>query len=421
MTPLYDLARRFRATRGAADAVDARIVDTLGAYRAGAATAEGRAVAASIGAWDDGTLGAVAQRVAIVRLTELDDIHRASCTTPGSVVVPTAVTLAAILGCDGHRLREAVTVGYEAMVRLGSAIDGARAVYRGLWPTYFCAPFAAAAVVATLLDLDAARTVNALGIALTRATGLTSSVVGTPLARWLTLGDAARAGCAAALAARDGFVAHVDLERIATAAGVDIDAPLLLADAPAAIEEVSVKPFPLAKQSIAAVEAALRLRDRAGPGPVSVHVPRAYAAMIGVAPHADSRLSRMASARWNVALALLCPDDLHDVERLRSVEDPLLAPLTEAVEVLADAELSTLYPARWPARVEVSGLSETVLEAPGDPAVGNGPAAVEAKWRGRGERVDHERDAAREADPRRLDHLLRVVPALKRRGAGDGP
>ncbi|MGH2876402.1 MAG: MmgE/PrpD family protein, partial [Solirubrobacteraceae bacterium] len=388
MTPLHDLARRFRDLAADTEAVGARLLDGLGAHLAGAATSEGRAVAASVGRWDPGLLGSVAQRVATVRLTELDDIHMPTCTTPGAVVIPTAVALAAALEVGGSRLADAITVGYEAMARLGAAIDGARVVYRGVWPTYFCAPFTAAAVTATLLDLDPSRAANALGIALTRATGLTSPVVGVPLARWLTLGDAARAGCGAACAARDGFVAHVELDRIANGAGVPLDASVLLADAPLAIGQVSVKPFPTAKQSLAAVEAALRLGPDAGAQRVRVHVPEAYATMIDVAAQSGSRLSRMASARWNVALALSSPEDLHDVERLRPVDDPQLAPIAERVDVIADPGLSALYPAQWPARVEASGRSETVLDAPGDPAVGNGLPAVDDKWRGRRETID---------------------------------
>ena len=41
-------------------------------------------------------------------MTELDDIHMATCTTPGAVVVPTAVTLAAWLGADPGALPRAV-------------------------------------------------------------------------------------------------------------------------------------------------------------------------------------------------------------------------------------------------------------------------------------------------------------------------
>ena len=49
------------------------------------------------------------------------------------------------------------------MTRLGVAIDGARILYRGVWPTYFAAPLGAAAIAARIWrlseDADRARAV----------------------------------------------------------------------------------------------------------------------------------------------------------------------------------------------------------------------------------------------------------------------
>lgn len=412
MNALHDVARRLSAVTGgddAARAVGARTYDALGALVAGSTTAEGRAIAASLRGWESEPAADVVRQVATLRMTELDDIHMPTCTTPGSVVVPVAVTLATALGAGPDDYRRAVAVGYEAMTRLGGAICGARVVYRGVWPTYFCAPFAAAAVAGTLLGLDAPRLAGALGIALTRATGLTSGIAGAPLARWLTVGDAARAGCSAAFAARDGFIAEVDLDRIGGGAGIEFDVAALLADSPPAIETVSVKPFPAAKQSLAAVEAVLALRGGSGgdvAGRIVVRVPEAYARMIAAPPLADSRLSRVSSAPWNVALALVAPESLHDVERARPLDDPSLARVAAGVEVVADEGLSRLYPARWPARVDLGGRTETVLDATGDPSCGNGLDAIDAKWRERPEDLGALRAAALDADVTRLTTLL---------------
>lgn len=407
MTALHELARRL-ATHEDGETVGARTFDTLAALVAGSATAEGRAIATSLHGWDAGVPATIVRRVAGARMTELDDIHMPSCTTPGSVVVPTAVTLGAALEVEPAVYRRAVVVGYDAMTRLGAAIDGAHVVYRGIWPTYFCAPFAAAAVAATMLDLDEPRIVSALGIALTRAVGLTSEIGGTLLARWLTVGDAARAGCAAAFAARDGFVADVDLDRVAAGAGIEIATGALQREAPPTIDEVSVKPFPVAKQCLATVEAVLQLRSRAGSGNVAVHVPQAYASMVRAGARPDSRLSRLASASWNVALALRRPEDLRDAERRPTPEEPELARVAAEVRVEPDPELSRLYPARWPARVEIAGELATVVDATGDPSHrdGNGIETVDAKWAARPEDVEQLREPALAADVARLAALL---------------
>jgi 2-methylcitrate dehydratase PrpD len=389
--------------------VGPRTFDALGALVAGSGAAEGRAIAA-VGAWDRDVAAAVIRRVAITRMTELDDIHMASCTTPGAVVIPTALTVAIALGAGPADYRRAVEVGYEAMTRLGAAIDGPHIVYRGIWPTYFCAPFTAAAVAASLLDLDAPRTVNALGLALTRATGLGSGIAGNPLGRWLTVGDGARSGCAAALAARDGFIADVQIERVCAAAGVRFDRAAFAAEASPAIEQVSVKPMPAAKQCLAAVEAALRMHVT-GASRIRVYVPNAYAEMVAAPPSPGSRLSRLSSAQWNVALALLAPAELHDLERSR-VDDPELSALASRIEVVGDGELSDTYPLRWPAKVEVAGRSEVVIDATGDPANGNGLKAVDEKWRGRPEQLQTVREAALALD---LERLAALLDTLERR------
>src|SRR5215468_11977595 len=62
------------------------IADTLGMMLRGAVLAEGKAAFA---------LGSrLVGWCACARLTEADDIHLTSCTTPGSVIVPTALHLA---------------------------------------------------------------------------------------------------------------------------------------------------------------------------------------------------------------------------------------------------------------------------------------------------------------------------------------
>ena len=404
--PLDLVADRYASWGRGGESALVRTIDTVGALWAGAATAEGVAVVAFARDWDGGVLGDVVRRVALARLTELDDIHMPTCTTPGAVVIPTAVTIGAALGSSPELYARAVEIGYDAMTRLGGAIDGALAVYRGLWPTYFCAPFAAAAVVATLLELPAEMIRNALALALTRATGLTSAVAGAPLARWLTVGDAARCGCSAAFAARDGFECEVELGRLGSAAGIELDASALTRDADPAIDAVSVKPFPTAKQSLAAAHAAFALRGRISVEEISgvrVYVPGAYAHMIANAPNAVSRLSRISSARWNVALALLRPAQLHDVERAAPVDDPALAHLAALVEVHADAQLERLFPDRWPARVVIGDAEEVVIDAPGDPPA-NGRECVEAKWHARGVGLD--RILLR--SPREIDDALRA-------------
>jgi len=186
------------------DALRLHVADTVGAWIAGSATPEGRALlkfGANRGAMPD----RVAAHCALARLSEIDDIHLVSATTPGALVVPAALTIAASLDQEGARLAEAIAVGYDAMVRLGAAIGGPSILYRGIWPTYLAAPFGVAAVAARLLGLTETQAAHALGIALVLASPGVGRPSGTTTSRWLAIGNAARNGVTAALSAQNGF------------------------------------------------------------------------------------------------------------------------------------------------------------------------------------------------------------------------
>ncbi len=126
--------------------------DTIGAWIAACGTAEGRALLA-FRKDADALADRVAINVALARLSEIDDIHLGAMITPGAIVVPAALTIAASLpDVAADDIAAAIVAGYEAMIRLGAAIDGPSVLYRGIWPTYFAAPFGAAAVAARLLQ-----------------------------------------------------------------------------------------------------------------------------------------------------------------------------------------------------------------------------------------------------------------------------
>src|SRR5262249_19279114 len=153
-----------------------RLVDSVVAWVAGIGTAEGRALLAFRKESDgSGELSsAVATHCALARLSEIDDIHLAAMTTAGGIVVPAAITLAASLQKTGTNpdpaaLARAVAGGSDAMIRLGLALHGPTILYRGIWPSYFGAPFGVAAVAARLMGLDARQGAHAVAFALTLA------------------------------------------------------------------------------------------------------------------------------------------------------------------------------------------------------------------------------------------------------------
>jgi 2-methylcitrate dehydratase PrpD len=364
------------------------LLDTVGAWIAGSATDEGEKLAHLVSSPEQplSVLGRqpldhIALGVATTRLTEIDDIHMPSCTTPGSVVVPTALVIAGRMPRpDARAFARALCAGYEVMTRFGVAVAGPSLLPRGIWPTYLATPLCAAAVAARLLGLPAEKTANGLGIALT----MTSGAAGRPIGaspRWLLLGLAARAGCSAALAAAEGYEGDrklLDDDWMMRTHGINCDAgPLVAAtQGDGAVGALSLKPYCAAKQTIAAIDA---FRNILGQGispddivALRVAVPPAYAEMIGRRNASESRIARITSAAYQLALAAYRPDELDNVARPNLAGESEIAAFMARVDVVPDKALEQHYPECWPARVEAAlknGHTETnfVLDARGDP------------------------------------------------------
>jgi 2-methylcitrate dehydratase PrpD len=371
------------------------LLDTLGAWHAGTRTEDSRLQAklsvtqSGLAAVFDNALDRVAQRVAIVRNTEIDDIHMPSCTTIGSVVVPVAVTLAgAIDKPDAKRFAQAIATGYEAMARLSLAISGATILYRGIWPTLFSGPVGAAATAAPLLGLDPAQTADAIAMALS----LTSGAAGGGNARFALLGQAARSGVWAALAAAKGYRGDhslLDGDWLQRSHGIALDPAPLVApfEGEGAIATVSYKPFCAAKQNTAAIDAFRQLLGRVSTDKIAsvhVNVPPAYAGMIGQR-HTKGRIERIINTSYQLALAAYRPDLLDDVVRPDLSQDAQIAAFMPKVEIAPDPALTAYFPAVYPARVEATladgeTVSVLVTDAPGDPARALNESELRAKF-----------------------------------------
>jgi 2-methylcitrate dehydratase PrpD len=376
------------------------VADSVAAWIAGARTAEGRALSAHwqhLGAGDDvaeaALPGRVARNCALARLSEIDDIHLASMTTPGSIVVVGALTIArALPGVGAADLGPAVLAGYEAMIRLGRAIDGPTMLYRGIWPTYFAAPFGIAAVAARLMRLDAAQTAHALGLGLTLASPGVGHHNAATTSRWFAAGNAARNGLTAALAARSGFTSDlglVDGGFLRNVYGLDPDAAALTDGLGASVlDQVSFKPWCAARQTMGATQG-LREIVESGVRAADITAVRAvvlppHQKMIDHGVVAGDRASHLTSLQYQMAVAALEPAAAADVGQARGALDPPLQAFMGRITVAADDTLLATYPAAWPARVTVTTAAGTheraVSHVPGDPARPFGKADVAKKF-----------------------------------------
>src|SRR5262249_59233630 len=92
---------RGRTSDAAREVVELHLIDTVGALIASTRTVEGsslRQLRAAMRTHGQGTCALdLATRCALARLSEIDDIHLPSMTTPGAIVIPGALTLAGAL------------------------------------------------------------------------------------------------------------------------------------------------------------------------------------------------------------------------------------------------------------------------------------------------------------------------------------
>lgn len=357
--------------------VKLHLLDTLGAMIAGPRITEGVAIGKLAARLASGgnvpvtgyslkasLLTAVMASCAATRLTEIDDIHLESCTTPGAVIVPTAVSLAhAGYLADPRDFLVALAVGYELLIRMGVAIDGPNALYRGIWPTYLAAPLGSAAVTAKALRLDKKKTADALACALTMSTGVAGRIRKPLSSRWLTLGLAAQNGVIAAFSAAEGFAgddALLDREDSGPLQAL-IAAKAKLLDGlgeKSLMDEMCIKPYPIARQALSAVEAfretlAAHKTDPESIEQVTVFVPGQFVRMIDNPKMPENRMESILGVQYQIALAACEPARLLDFGRELLLQDDRISAMMAKVSVKPSGELEAYFPQVWPARVEV--------------------------------------------------------------------
>ncbi len=407
MTALEDLGA-FAAHCGAPsprlrEILELHIADIVGAWIASLSTPEGAALLRWRAASGEGAAPGsihrlrldVATHCALARLSEVDDIHLASTTTPGAIVVPGAVAIAAALrNRDPDALAAAMIAGYEVMVRFGQAIDGPSVLYRGIWPTYFATPLGIAAIAARLLDLDARQCANALALALVRSAPGVGHHNLTTTSRWLAVGQAAEAGLAAALAARGSFTSDLGLLDGGYLAGVFNLKPdrVVLTQGLGerfSLEEVAFKPWCAARQTMAATQALIEIISSGIAvdtiAQVTAFVLPPHPRMIDHGITIGDRASFLTSLPYRLALAALAPQAALDIGQAPADVPDSIRAFMDRVAVAPDEALLSNFPSRWPARVEVltseGRYERTVTDVPGDPARPFDADAVREKFR----------------------------------------
>lgn len=326
----------------------------------------------------------------LAHILEMDDLHGASVTHPGCVVVPAALALASRQGRSGGALLDAVLWGYEAMTRIGMATGPAH--YRIWHSTATCGPFGGAMAAAGLLGLDEEAAMHALGNAGTQASGLWQFLETGAMSKHLHAGRAAESGLAAAELAALGFTgppAILEGEKGFFAGACPDAHPAAVLREPGGrwqVHMTSIKPWPSCRHTHPAIDAALELHGRLGGAlPRAIEV-ATYPAAVEVCdrPTPASAYGAKFSLQHCVAAALA--DGRIGFESFEGAARARLEALARRVVLRIEEPFASAYPVAWGARVAArmeDGRDLVAVRAAckGDPAQPLGEAELIDKAR----------------------------------------
>ncbi|HBW33847.1 MmgE/PrpD family protein [Desulfosporosinus sp. BICA1-9] len=382
-------------------------LDWLGSAAAGAQREPGRIVLSiveELGGKEEATLISTGEKTssilaamvngAISHIVELDDVHKASIIHAGAPIIPAALAAVEKIGAGGRELIEGIVAGYEVAIRIGEAVTPAHYYY---WhTTATVGTFGAAAAAGKILGLSEEQLVHTLGTAGTQAAGLWEFLADGAMSKHLHPGKAALNGLLAALLARQGFTGasrilegekgfvratakEYDLSKITNGLGQSYK-----------IVENCIKIHASCRHTHHAIDLVLDLVKKHGltPAQIAKIIVRTYPIALDLTGNyqPDTLYAAKFSLPFCVALAAKQRKaGLRDFNELTLV-DPSIRTLMSRVELIADQEVTALYPAKWPAIVEITDLAGQIYTQrtdypAGDPENPISQAELEHKFR----------------------------------------
>lgn len=325
---------------------------------------------------------------ALTHILETDDLHKASVTHPGCVIVPAALTVASRQNASATEFLTAVLQGFEASCRIGNAVGPAH--YRIWHNTATCGPFGSAMAVSSLLGLNDEQCVDALGNAGTQAAGFWQFLETGAMSKHLHAGRAAEAGLVAADLAALGVTgppAILEGDKgffRATCPDADPDAVLRSPGDPWQLCLTSIKPWPCCRHTHPVVDAALELYEKIA-GREIAHIGIAtYQAALDVCdrPQPATEYAAKFSLQHCVGTALM--DGHLGFESFGPEQRKRTAQFDKRVSVSWSDDIQAEYPGHWGGSVSVTlndGSRHTTnrKDCLGDPELPLDPAAMTRK------------------------------------------
>lgn len=302
---------------------------------------------------------------------DFDDGHTQASFHPAGPNFPAVFAVAEQYRVDVRAVILAAVLAYDVSIRISAAIHPA-ATNRGFHNTAIAGVFGATAGVASLLKLDYAQTLNALGLAGSFAGGLFEFLGEGADIKRIHPGKAARDGILCAELAKRGitgparvlegrfgfFKAYadsvVDYDRLTINLGENFE-----------ISKVYFKPYPACRHLHAPIEGIKRLKQQRKIRPEEIKKIEVGIYAVG-ARHAHKQCDKLLDAQMSipcaVALALSYDDVTLQSFQPGYVDTPEVKDLIEKVQVVVSEECERAYPAKRSAIVTVE-LEDSKLTA----------------------------------------------------------
>lgn len=293
---------------------------------------------------------------------EYDDHARAKI-HPGAVVVAAALALGQRENISGERLLNAITAGYETMLRVSLAANPSAARMRGWHLTGTCGTFAAAAAASVILGLDAETTASALGLAGTQSAGLWAFNADGAMSKRLHPGKAAHDGIMSALLAARGFQGpryileaddggflkamsdHMRVDEVTKGLGQIWRA-----------EEVCFKPYACCGSNHSSIDAAIAVMTEEQFKPEDIDyiiagVSKVVETQTGFVYRPSTVLNAQMSLRYDIAVAVYDRKAYLEQFTEQRIKEAKVCDLASRVRVEIDADMDAVYPELYAGKV----------------------------------------------------------------------
>jgi 2-methylcitrate dehydratase PrpD len=318
---------------------------------------------------------------------EMDDVDNEASLHPGVVVFPSALATSEMAGASGKSFILAVVLGYEVMVRLGSALGPENSYKRGFHPTGTCGTFGSSVASAKILGLQEEEILNAMGISGSQAAGSMEYLAQGAWTKPFHAGWAAHSGMVAALLSRKGFKGPSSILEgrdgflHAYSNGADPSRVLEGIGSSFQILRTSVKPHACCRYMQPSIDAVLKIVNENNLRPeqvkkITVGVLRAGAPLIAEPIESKYNPQSIVDAQFSMpfgaAAALLYGKAGLKEFQPSTIQSKPVKEMMRKVECIVDPELDRTFPKQWRASAEILTEDEkrysTTVEYPkGDP------------------------------------------------------